>query len=504
MSKLHFFDGLKSLLLVDSSNSEWQWTPLPLKAEAEPGIAPADAYMNVGDVFRGVQIRANAIAKMPRHFYEITGGNEIEVDDPRLKVIGNLTDTLWRIESSLLFYGAAYLAKLDKATGAMRWFNTATIYPRWLPDQGLIGFNRASPGQNFFGLDAMIYIWSPSPFSELGPGPGAVRVALEEAGVIRGVNKALSSYFERGMIQPILLYTEEPLSPDQKNDLETWFQRMFSGVKRAFTTRILSRKLTKLDLSSSLKDAYPLGIRDEMCKSIAKTLGIPFSMLFSDAANYATAQQDEKNFYEQAVIPDCMLIQEALNSQLFRHFGFELYFAPDELPAFQVNSQTKATGLNNLIAAGVPIDVAMDGMGYDLDEEDDARVHLIALMKEGASYDAARTYILADCDPNEIERVAKVLDLFAPKPVAPITPVEQLYTAPQSPELPSPAKADLLRWQTKALKRLKAGKAPACEFESDYISDTLSGAIAGALDTATTADDVRCAFRQSLIWSQYP
>ena len=54
MSKLHYFDGLKSSLLVDTSNSDWQWTPLPLKAETDAGIAPADAYLSVGDIYRGV------------------------------------------------------------------------------------------------------------------------------------------------------------------------------------------------------------------------------------------------------------------------------------------------------------------------------------------------------------------------------------------------------------------------------------------------------------------
>jgi Phage portal protein len=516
MGKVHYFDGLKSSLLVDTSNSEWQWTPLPLKAEADAGIAPADAYLSVGDIYRGVQIRANAVAKMPKHFYDLKGGDEIELGDPKLSILGKFTDTLWRIESSLLFYGASYLAKLDANTNALRWFNSATIFPKWLPDKGLIGFSRGAPGQNFFGLDAMAYIWYPSPFTELGPGPGAARVAMEEAGVVRGVNRALSAYFERGMIQPVLIYSDAPLSPDQKSDLKTWFNRMFGGVRRAFSLEIATRKLEKLDLSSSLKDAYPPGIRDEMCKSIAKTLGIPFSMLFSDAANYATAVQDEKNFYEQSVNPDCELIQEALNDQVFNYFGFELYFAPDELPYMQVNTTTKATGLKNLIDAGMPIDVALDGMGYDLDEEDDARVRLISLMKEGATYDAARVYILAGADPNEIERVTAVLDLFKPVSVKPTTPIEQMYTAPQLPQpaqapvtppaTPAvpPAKADLARWQVKAMKRLKSGKPAACEFESEHISPALSGAISGSLESCETADDVKRAFNGAQIWEKYP
>ena len=514
MSKLTYFDGASVKTVAnasaDASAPDWQWTPLSLRADDRNGPAPRDLYLAVGDIFRCVQIRANAVSRMPRYFYDLKGGAAIEEGDKRLAFLGNFSDTLWRTTASLLFYGASYIAKLDSSTGTMRWMLSQSITPIYDNFNGMTGFMRAAPGQSRFTLDQLAYIWYPSPFSEVGPGVGAAMVAAADAGVVASITRAITSFFDRGMIQPILIYSEDgqQLTDPQRKDLKTWLSRMFSGVGRAFQIEVAARKLGKLDLSSSLKDALPDGLRDEMCKNIAKTMGIPFSMLYSDAANYATAQQDEKNLQTQSVIPDCELIQSTLNRQLFNLFGVELYFAPDELECFRENANVKAQGLGQLISAGVPVDVAMDSMGYDLDEEDEARVRLIALMKEGATYDAARAYILADAPPEEIERVTTILDLFAPKQV-PTSPVEQLYNAPQvapaaQPEPPSPAKADLLRWQAKAIKRLKAGKRAACDFESDYISDTLAGAITGALDAAETVDDVKAAFRQSLLWSQYP
>lgn len=515
MASITMFDGkdtrkiaVKSAV-ADSSAAEWMWTPISLRADGNQTMAPMDAYGLVGDIFRGVQIRANAVATMPRHFYTLDGGVEINEDDARLRILGNFPDWLWRTTSSMMFYGASYSAKLDETTQALRWFMTTTITPKWTTTSGLTGFIRSVPGQSMFELSQMLYIWYPSPFTEIGPGVGPARVAMEEAGVVRGVNMALTNYFERGMIQPILLHSDEPFSQAQKDDLRSWFQRMLGGARRAFSLEVAARKLEKIDLSSSLKDAYPPGIRDEMCKSIAKTLGIPFSMLFSDAANYATAQQDEKNFYIQSAIPDCRIIQNALNRQLLNPMGIELDFASDELQCMQENVTTKAQGLNNLIAGGVPVDVAMDAMGYDLDEEDDARIRLISLMKQGASYDAARAYIEADADPLEIERVRKVLDLFAPaKP----SPVEQLYTAPQTPppapepppaEPVPPIKVELRAWQNYAMKRVKAGK-PLREFETKHVAPSVAGAIAGALESCATVDDVRAVFHNANLWGQYP
>jgi len=520
MSKLHYFDGASIKTVAnasaDASAPDWQWTPLSLRADDKNGPSPRDLYQVVGDIFRCAQIRANAVARMPRYFYGLKGGQQIDETDPRLKFLGNFHDLLWRTTASLLFYGAAYIAKLDETTQTMRWLLSQSIAPIYDNYNGMTGFMRAAPGQSRFTLEQLCYIWYPSPFSEIGPGVGAAMVAAADAGVVSSITRAITAFYERGMISPILIYSEDGngLTDPQRKDLKTWLSRMFGGVARAFQMEVVARKLGKLDLSSSLKDALPPGLRDEMQKNIAKTMGVPFSMLYSDAANYATAQQDEKNLYTQAVVPDCELIASALNRQVFGLFGVELYFAPDELGCFQTDSQTKATGLGNLIAAGVPIDVAMDGMGYDLDEEDDARVRLIALMKEGASYESARAYILDDAGPNEIERVTKVLDLFAPKAVAPVvTPIQQLYEAPQAPvpvaqpvqpETVSPAKTDLQRWQVKAMKRIKAGKPASCEFESDYISPALRGAISGALESCETADDVKAAFRQSVIWVNYP
>lgn len=95
------------------------------------------------------------------------------------------------------------------------------------------------------------------------------------------------------------------------------------------------------------------------------------------------------------------------------------------------------------------------------------------------------------------------------------------------PEQPTPAddtedeadpdmREDLLRWQRKAYKRAKAGQRAACAFESDVIPASLHAAIKGALESASTALDVRRIFGtligtdieperiKSVMWGNYP
>ena len=55
-------------------------------------------------------------------------------------------------------------------------------------------------------------------------------------------------------------------------------------------------------------------------------------------------------------------------------------------------------------------------------------------------------------------------------------------------------RADLDKWQRKALARMKTGKGAMVEFESEHIPPSLGAAIAGALEEAQTAEDVKTVF----------
>jgi HK97 family phage portal protein len=59
------------------------------------------------------------------------------------------------------------------------------------------------------------------------------------------------------------------------------------------------------------------------------------------------------------------------------------------------------------------------------------------------------------------------------------------------------AKADLDKYERKALKRLDAGKSPACQFESDVLDEDTLEELTHALNHCANADDVRSAFKRA-------
>jgi hypothetical protein len=54
--------------------------------------------------------------------------------------------------------------------------------------------------------------------------------------------------------------------------------------------------------------------------------------------------------------------------------------------------------------------------------------------------------------------------------------------------------SDLRRWRKKSARLVKAGKSPACDFESEFISASMTAAIQGQLDAVEDVDGVREVF----------
>jgi hypothetical protein len=86
---------------------------------------------------------------------------------------------------------------------------------------------------------------------------------------------------------------------------------------------------------------------------VATALGVPQTLLFSNAANYATAMADRLNLYDETIIPQCDLIEEVLNDQLLKPLGLRLEFQPKRLEVYQESEVQKADALTKL--TGKPI-----------------------------------------------------------------------------------------------------------------------------------------------------
>lgn len=538
----YMFDGVKAVP-VDSSddpNFAWAWTPSAIGSQAE-----ARAWRGVGHLRRSVELRANAVATCPRYWYR--KGSEKTVPEESLPWGRGFGGLLRSFESSLCIHGAAYAQK-GNAKDPLKWLTSGSIAVKKAP-QGAASpfvFERYVDGRKVADLtpEELVYVWGLDPFKEFGTSEPLVRTALTDAGIVFNISQYAASFFERGAIGSKILSVLNMTNPDEKVRLKKWWERVALGIRNAFATEVFQGgQVTVTDLSTSARDLAMPELSQQAKEAIATTMGIPYSMLFSDAASYATASQDEKTFYAQTVVPQLQLFEGALNAQFFEPLGFELWFAPEESAAMRVEAATLATSVQTFSGAGLPLDVAIITAGVELDVEAFARIRMKAIMAEGLDWDRAAAVVLAaEGDEERAAAIKEKLDLLKPPapPEAPPTPPpppgaqaqdgapeapgesETAQAPPQgdtsAPKPPGPgpgrnaaAKTDLAKWERKALKALERTGSPVVTFEDSAISPATVGAILGSLKLAGDRVDVRRIFfdvRSEMsrreLWGEYP
>ena len=465
MIKSVILDGTKSVNMEDLPEEAWSY----LTGQPE-STGTDEVWRRVAWLRRGITLRAQGVASMPFSIYQ--NGREVTTSRDYKDPTGILPfpkRTLWLLESSLTRYGRAYfhieknLVKLLR----VRYFAPGTIAPKIDPTKGLTGFERRIGSQpKPLPVEEVLYFWLPDENVEMGPptwSPGMG--AIEAAKVLRNVDLFAATFFDRGAIKATLLTTTSGTPKTERERLKSWWQKIAAGVKTAWTTEIVNADAVKaVEIGEGIESLSNTKLTAEKREDIATALGIPQTKLFSNAANYATAQVDDRSFAEETLIPECDFIEEALNEQLFSRFNLSFRFKPELLSIFQTEEQDRSAAWLNYVNGGMKGSTAAQMLGLTL--------------PEGVAYTDLDTVPREHAIPNQLNPS--------------VAPGKATATG-----------ADLGKWERKAIKRVKNGQGAACTFESEELPETLTAAISGALEAAQTVADVQAVFRSAL-WRQYP
>ena len=209
-------------------------------------------------------------------------------------------------------------------------------------------------------------------------------------------------------------------------------------------------------------------------QQIATAAGVPQTLL-DEAANFATANVDNERFYTQAVIPDAVMIEGALNEQIFKPQGLELKLDYQSLDLFQKDENERSDALAKLVAAGLPIDLAMEILGFDL--------------PDGMEYATVAQRILDD-NARKLAEARETIQLQAQA-----RPARDDEDGQRPPPQPTRAVRDELdRWRRKSLSALKGGESPDVAFDTDLLGDDEQKALHERLASAGDAEEVKAAF----------
>ena len=416
----------------------------------------AALYKRVPILFRAIQLRCDALSSVPVNIYK---GEENEVEWPYPTKLGDL---LWRWEASCLLSGAAFGELVTNKSGYrkdIRYRNPFDMTVKYA--NGILDFRQNSSGATWqndlrAGTYEMFYLAEYDPSQDVLPGVGAAIASTIDAKLLYAISKFPEMYFEGGAM-PVTLLGIDSNDRNEIERIQNWFKRSATAVKNAFRVLgVRAGSITPVTLTPPLKDLSFPELNDIAKDNIAMAFGIKQTLLDSEAANYATAQEDRLAFYEDTIKPRARLFEDALNEQLLARDGLRLEFRFNEMDIFQEDENDRADLLNKLTTAGLPIEVALQLAGYELTEDQAAMLN-------------AHQEQLDERRDNEY----------------------------------SPDIVELRKWQKMAEKRVKEGK-ELREFETSVIEPSLHGAISGALENAKTVSDVKRVFDSVIEWRGYP
>ena len=431
------------------------WVDL-LTSDGVPDSVAA-LYKRVPILFRAIQLRCDALSSVP---VAIMKGEENEVEWPYPTKFGEL---LWRWEASCLLSGAAFGELVTNKSGFrkdVRYRNPFDMSVKYT--NGVLEFKQNSGGATWkndlrAGTYEMFYLAEYDPSQDVLPGVGAAIASTIDAKLLYAISKFPEMYFEGGAM-PVTLLGIDSNDRNEIERIQNWFKRSATAVKNAFRVLgIRAGSITPTTLTPPLKDLSFPELNDIAKDNIAMAFGIKQTLLDSEAANYATAQEDRLAFYEDTIKPRARLFADALNEQLLARDGLRIEFKFNEMDIFQEDENDRADLLNKLVTAGLPVEVALSMAGYELTEDQAAMLNA------------------------HQEQSDERLD------GEPVTPQDE----------------ELRKWQKFAEKRVKEGK-PIREFETSRIDHALHGAISGALENVKTAEDVRHIFDSVIAWRGYP
>jgi hypothetical protein len=284
-------------------------------------------------------------------------------------------------------------------------------------------------------------------------------------------------FFETGA-QPVRAVLVPQGTPEgEAEKVRSFFGRQMMGLRNAWRVLVARQGVEFHDLTPQMDTLAMPELAGHAREQIAHAFGLPQTML-SDAANFATASQHDLQFWRNTILPRTRMIAGAINSQLFTGMmeRYRLVFRPQEMEAFQANEAERAASLSQLVAAGLPLALGMEMLGYDLPNNLTFEQLSATIAEEKArnTPPQLRPFAQPGDPPDVVEGEARPADSEA-------------------------MKAELRAWAKFDAKRGGKGRA----FKHEHTPAALAAAIEGALEAAE-GEARQAVFDAALLWEGYP
>ena len=470
-------EGLKSIDLPQYPDAAWDW----ISGAPQGNTA---LYDTVAFVYRAVQLTAGAVTQIPFAIVNEATGEDIEVSTEwknKLGFMPNPNKLIQLLEMSLILYGKGYIFKERNRvrTLGLKYISPLSITENFDSTNGLIGFRRSlgTMTQDLEPAD-LLYFWEPDPRVEIGP-PLAWRMTamMDAAGLLKWYDYFVSEFAKRGGVLPTMLMVKGMPVVQERERLETYWDKFVKGFYRVAGKVFNGESMSVATVGEGPGSLGDISLTEDKRTDIAVAAGIPLSLLMSNAANYATANADRKNWIQQTVMPDCNFIAGVFNAQLYNPLGLRMEYRPETLNEFQEEETQRAGAFAQYVQAGMIPSIAAQVVGIE--------------PPPGVEYDDM--FITEHPEPEQPA---------AAEPATPeISDEQDMEDAEDevsgTPIMSAQAWKDLDTWKRLAMKAVKKGNLPTFTFTTTAIPDKVYQTIAGGLSTATNAETITQVFKQA-------
>lgn len=432
----------------------------------------------VATLARCVEIRCLSIAGMPRQIVDRETGDVLaaanfstpQVDEDGRPIteedLGfavDFDDLWWRAEMAQALLAEAYFFQVKNRARLLelRWLDPRTIDPKYSTTQGLVRFDRTVGGRiRPLAVEDVVYFHRPG-LKEQGPGRAPGQVAARAGGIADYLDLFIETFFERGAMPTTVVFSENRPAEEERGRIKRYLENILTGIGNAFGVEVLNSALRFETLTPPLKEMLLPEIKDEANHEIARAMGVPASLLFEGAANFATAQTDDLNFYTKTIVPEARFLERQINKHLFKQMGMVFQFRPDQLEIFQQQEIKKVTQAVWLHDRGVINDDELRATGGYAPRQQETTVSTSSTTE--------------DDDDND------------PTPAASPSVRSRRAVSPKQT-------TELKQWERKVLKRIGAERPYTIPFEPNHLTAKQTAVVRKGLLAASNKEGVKAAF----------
>lgn len=382
--KLFYTDGAKAVNLIQSDDPD-VWNFFSGRKTPES----VELYARVAAAFTAVNKVSRAVASMP--FVVMKGKTEVDNSADWQNVLGfmpNPRDLLRRVSMSVIMSNMGYL-RMGKNTLGMpkrlHYVTQPSITVITDPITGeLVRLDRMVNGrlEKSYKPDdnELIRFWWLDDQTELLPTANTeFRAITNAAGVLFWADSFTKLYFQRGGVKPTLIAMKGMISKDKTEDMQrdwtTFVRGIGQGVKNIAAKIFNAEAMDIKPFGEGLGDLKETPVFRQALENIAIGLNMPISILLSNAANYATAEIDQRQFYRDNIIPRFDFLADCLNEQLLIPLGYRIENRAETEDAQQeeeVQRQTAASGFGDVFTKYPSYELLVESLsgifGYELPE----------------------------------------------------------------------------------------------------------------------------------------